>query len=122
MYEMIIIYKKIFESFVKINMMYSDINETIYSEYKVTRFIEGHSKNTGCQAGIIKNPIWVIEEDDKEYLLMYCKLSNLVKLCRFSYQKILDYEKEIDKKQHGILEKMGMLLLIQKILVYTYIK
>ena len=38
---------------------------------------------------------------------MYCEPSNLVKLCQFSYQKILDYEKEIDKKMTWYIGKNG---------------
>jgi hypothetical protein len=41
----------------------------------------------------MKNPIWKIEENGKEYLLMYCEKDIICRLCPGSYQKILDYEK-----------------------------
>jgi hypothetical protein len=49
----------------------------------------------GQDANIMKNPIWKVKENDKEYLLMYCEKDTLCKLCIESYKKILDFE--IDK-------------------------
>jgi hypothetical protein len=46
----------------------------------------------GQDANVMKNPIWKIKENEKEYLLMYCEKESLCKLCNESYEKILDYE------------------------------
>jgi hypothetical protein len=40
----------------------------------------------------MKNPIWKILENEKEYILMYCEKNTICKLCPISYQKIIDYE------------------------------
>jgi hypothetical protein len=45
----------------------------------------------GQDANVMKNPIWKIKENEKEYLLMYCEKESLCKLCNESYEKILDY-------------------------------
>jgi hypothetical protein len=55
-------------------------------------YIEGHYSKLGSQAGIMKNPMWRIYEDEKEYLLMYCEKDTICKLCPESYQKIIDFE------------------------------
>jgi hypothetical protein len=50
----------------------------------------------GQHANIMKNPIWKIKENEKEYLLMYCEKDTICKLCIESYQQILDYEDNIN--------------------------
>jgi hypothetical protein len=40
----------------------------------------------------MKNPLWRVQENGKEYILMYCEKDTLCKLCPQSYQSILDYE------------------------------
>jgi len=68
----------------------------IYSEliemYNIIDYIPGHVKTIGQHAYKMKNPIWKIKENEKEYLLMYCETGILCKLCPISYQKILDFE------------------------------
>ena len=48
---------------------------------------------------VIKNPMWKIKENFKEYWLMYCETNTINKLCSESYQKILDYEDNNDGKK-----------------------
>jgi hypothetical protein len=50
----------------------------------------------GQDANVMKNPIWRINENGKEYLLMYCEKDTICKLCCESYQKIINFEN--DKK------------------------
>ena len=73
-----------------------DIMDTIItninSKYNVIHHSEGHINNKGKDAGKLKNPIWTIIEDGKEYLLMYCEKDAICKLCPLSYTKIVDYE------------------------------
>lgn len=68
-------------------------HDVIEKKYKIKQFIEGHYQTRGKSANIMKNPIWVIEENGKEILLMYCEKDTIIKLCKESYNKILDYEK-----------------------------
>ena len=58
----------------------------------------------------MKNPIWRIIENEKEYILMYCEKDTICKLCSQSYQKILDYEKILDKKITWYKHQNGYIL------------
>jgi hypothetical protein len=70
----------------------------IMNKYNVIEYIKGHYIERGTDANKMKNPMWRIIENEKEYLLMYCEKETIFKLCPQSYQKILDYEKQIDRK------------------------
>ena len=72
---------------------FQDYDGIMRFQYNVIGCINGHTKEKGKTANITKNPIWIIKEDEKEYLLMYCEVNTIVKLCKGSYQKILDLEK-----------------------------
>ncbi len=74
------------------NNEFQEYDGIIRFQYKVIGCINGHTKEKGKSANMIKNPIWIIEEDGKEYLIMYCEVNTTIKLCRDSYQKILDFE------------------------------
>ena len=76
-------------------------NTKIYIEnnYKIIEFNNGHYKNNGIHAYFYKNPFWkVIDENNKEIILMYCEKNTICKLCSVSYKKILDYEDEYNIK------------------------
>lgn len=75
---------------VVINHKFHDIIE---HNYKIDKFINGHSKPAGRHVDVIKNPIWIVECGDKQIHLMYCETDTICKLCSISYQKILDFEK-----------------------------
>jgi len=64
----------------------------IKHNYNIIGYQEGHFQTMGQDANIMKNPIWKILENEKEYLLMYCEKDTICKLCPISYQKIIDYE------------------------------
>jgi hypothetical protein len=64
----------------------------IISKYNVINCILGHYNDVGKDAYIMKNPIWRVKENDKEYLLMYCEKDAICKMCPDSYEKIIDYE------------------------------
>jgi hypothetical protein len=66
----------------------------LIKKYNVIDYIPGHVKTIGQQANKMKNPMWKIKEEDKDYILMYCEKDTLCKLCPTSYQKILDFEQE----------------------------
>jgi hypothetical protein len=70
-------------------------HSTVCEKYNVLEYFKGHCNPRGRDANVYKNPIWKIQEKDKEYLIMYCEKDTLVKLCKDSYQKILDYEANI---------------------------
>jgi len=76
---------------------YHYYHKVISTKYNVLEYINGHSIDIGVSANIIKNPLWLISENDREYLLMYCEKETICKLCKESYSKIQDYEKQFDK-------------------------
>ena len=69
----------------------------------------------------MKNPLWKIIENDKEYLLMYCEKDTICKLSFDSYQKILDYEKNIDKKLTWYKHQNGYILCSLNIYIHQII-
>jgi len=71
---------------------YHFYHKVVAEKYKVVSFIRGHNMIFGQDANVMKNPMWRIIENDKEYLLMYCEKETLCKLCKDSYQKILNWE------------------------------
>jgi len=77
---------------------YPKIYNYIIENYNIIDYIEGHFSTLGQCAFKIKNCIWKIRENEKEYLLMYCEKDTLCKLCQESYNKILEYESNIGKK------------------------
>jgi len=72
--------------------IYHYAHKMISNKYNVLEYIEGHYQPMGQDANIMKNPIWKILENEKEYLLIYCEKDTICKLCPISYQKIIDYE------------------------------
>ena len=90
--------------------IYHFYHKVILQTYNVIEYIRGHYLNSGQDANIMKNPLWRIIENGKQYLLMYCEKNTLCKLCFVSYQKILDYEKSIDKKITWFKLKNGYIM------------
>ena len=66
----------------------------VSENYNVIDHIPGHFLKSGQTANMMKNPLWKINENGKEYLLMYCEKDTICKLCETAYQKILDFEKK----------------------------
>ena len=71
-------------------------HEIVKQKYNVISYQQGHITTNGRNAFTMRNPIWTIDENGIEYLLMYCGDDNsnhtLAKLCSKSYQKIVDWE------------------------------
>lgn len=69
-------------------------------QYEVVRYLNNEIVVTaGRYAGEIKNHMCEIKtSDDETQYLMMCNQDKLCKLCPISYEKILDYEKNHDKK------------------------
>ena len=83
--------------------IYHLYHKNIIENYNVIEYIPGHYLTVGQHANIMKNPLWRIIENEKEYILMYCEKDTICKLCSESYKKILDYESSIKKEK---IEKM----------------
>ena len=76
--------------------IYHFYHKNISENYEIIEYIHGHYLTMGQDANIMKNPLWRVNENDKEYILMYCEKDTICKLCPESYQKILDYEININ--------------------------
>jgi hypothetical protein len=72
--------------------IYHIYHKNISQKYQIIEYMRGHYLTMGQDANLMKNPIWRIKENEKEYMLMYCEKDTICKLCPESYQKILDYE------------------------------
>jgi len=78
--------------------LFHNFNKHINENYNVLKYIQGHYNSTGIDAHIMKNPIWITNEEGKEIYIMYCEKSTLIKLCEKSYQNILDFEDKMKCK------------------------
>lgn len=74
--------------------IYHFYHKFISEKYNVIEYTHGHHSTIGQDANIMKNPLWKINENNKEYLLMYCEKNAICKLCPESYNKILEFEIE----------------------------
>ena len=79
--------------------IYHFYHKRIIEKYVVIEYIKGHYLVKGQDANIMKNPIWRINENEKDYLLMYCEKDTICKLCPESYQKIIEFEIEINNNK-----------------------
>jgi hypothetical protein len=71
---------------------YPKIYEQIVNKFTIIDYIPGHYSTLGQHAYKIKNCLWKIIDNEKEFLLMYCEKDTLCKLCPESYKKILEFE------------------------------
>ena len=78
--------------------MYHHYHSTIIKQYTVLEYIPGHTNTMGKAAYLMRNPLWKVLIDDKEYYLMYCETNTICKLCSRSYDIILNYEKNVGYK------------------------
>ena len=69
-----------------------------YKDFEIT-YITGHYSTLGKDANIMKNPVWKVKQDNIEYVLIYCEKDTICKLCPISYQKILDFEIDINNNK-----------------------
>lgn len=86
---------------------YHKFHNEIENKYKIIKYIPGHINNIGFSANQMKNPLWIVEENEKEIILMYCEKNTIIKLCEKSYEKILDFEKRINEKLTWYLQQNG---------------
>jgi len=77
--------------------VYHEQHDKIINKYNVIEYSIGHYTETGKYAYVVKNPMWFIRENDKNYILMYCEKDTIIKLCQKSLDKILEYENKNHK-------------------------
>ena len=96
-------------------------HKQLAENYTIIEYIEGHTYKRGQDANIMKNPLWKIEENGKEYLLMYCEKDTICKLCPVSYQKILDFEQKNEKKITWYKHQNGYILCSDELYIHQII-
>jgi len=72
--------------------IYHIYHEEIIKNYDVKEYIQGHFSKNGNEPYYMKNPIWKIDANGKEVLLMYCEKNTIIKLCQKSLDKLREYE------------------------------
>lgn len=73
---------------------YHIFHKHVTENYQVTEYIPGHYSKHGMDPYHMKNPLWNIQENGKEYILMYCENNTLCKLCPDSYKRIQEFERD----------------------------
>jgi hypothetical protein len=79
--------------------VYHYYHKYVSENFKIIGYVNGHNVDIGQDANIMKNPLWRIIENDKEYLLMYCEKETICKLCPESYNKIVEFEETNNKNK-----------------------
>jgi hypothetical protein len=79
--------------------IYHLYHKNIIQKYNIIQYVNGHYLSIGQDANIMKNPMWKIQENGKEYWLMYCEKETICRLCVESYNKILDYENNFNNNK-----------------------
>ena len=79
--------------------IYHEHNDIIKQTYLDFEYIQGHYNNLGIDAFLMKNPLWKVNDNEKEILLMYCEKDTICKLCVESYKKILEFEKQYNDNE-----------------------
>ena len=101
--------------------IYHWYHKNIVDKYNVIEYHNGHYLTTGQDSNIMKNPIWKVKEADNEYILMYCEKDTICILCPESYEKILDFEKTINKKITWYRHQNGYILCSLNIYIHQII-
>lgn len=73
-------------------IIYHKFHKNLTNKYNILEYKLGHFSEIGTDAYVMKNPIWKIIENEKEYWLMYCEKDTIIKLCHKSLDKIKEYE------------------------------
>jgi hypothetical protein len=68
-------------------------HDKIKQKWNILSYELGHYIENGRDANIMKNPIWRVNDNGKDIILMYCEKDTICKLCPESYRKIIEYEK-----------------------------
>lgn len=68
--------------------IYHKYHKNMIAKYPCAIYIEGHFKNTGTYAYIMKNPMWKVND----IYYVYCKNDNIFKIDQKSLLKLKEYE------------------------------
>jgi hypothetical protein len=71
---------------------YHAYHAIVVKQYNVIEYIQGHQVTVGHDAYKMKNPMWRVNENGKEIILLYCEKDTLCKICPESYKKMVEFE------------------------------
>jgi hypothetical protein len=74
-------------------VVYPKYVKSLLEGYNIVESIEGHCKHMGKDAGIIKNPMWKVQDETGEYYIMYCEPAILVQICQEGLNIIREFER-----------------------------
>jgi hypothetical protein len=74
-------------------IVYPKYVKSLLEGYNIVESIEGHCKHMGKDAGIIKNPMWKVQDETGEYYIMYCEPGILVQICQEGLNIIREFER-----------------------------
>jgi hypothetical protein len=78
---------------------YHKYHKDIINKYPNAVYFVGHYSSLGKDAYIMKNPYWIINENNKDIYLMYCEENTICKLDINSMNKIQEFEKQNNNKK-----------------------
>jgi len=107
---------------------YHNYHSEIINNYNIKKYIPGHYSKNGVEPYHMKNPIWKVNENGKDYLLMYCEKNTIVTLCEKSLDKIIEYENNqnegkkitFHKHSNGYILSSSKSLFIHQIITGCY--
>jgi hypothetical protein len=90
-------------SFIK--KAWDSLNNYVFPEannYIIKKKHPGHFVNFGCDAGILKNPYWLVYDKrlKEEYYMMFCEPDKYTKFSKKDYQNIINPEENIYPSWH----------------------
>lgn len=66
-------------------------NNSKYSDCKIINVIKGHSNTKGKSANVEKNRIYVVEENNTKFGVMYCEKDTLTKISYDDIEKVVSF-------------------------------
>ena len=93
--------------------------ENIKDKFEIKKYINGYARQSGSDAFIIKNPVWVT--NDNKYI-MYCGNDKHIMMCKKTYDILKEYEKENKKRLIFTINKNNYVVSGEKIYLHKIIK
>lgn len=104
-------------------------NEITKMGYTIISRTKGHIKNIGTDSGKEKNPLWLVRDNNNcETIFMFCEPESIVQLCKDSYSRIEDYERDSNNGikitwhilTNGYVMGSGCMLFMHQVIMNCY--
>lgn len=93
--------------------------ENIKDKFEIKKYINGYARQSGADTYIIKNPIWITNNDK---YIMYCGNDKHIIMCKKTYDILKKYEKENKKRLIFTINKNNYVVSSEKIYLHQIIK